>query len=383
LARGGYAPQHFTTPADFFSVLSQTAPELVVLDLSLGQSDAVEVMHQLREHGYRGKVLLVSGRDAITLADIQKVGAAHGLQMLPWLQKPFRPADLRKCLAADVDAIAAVPAGIPSDIRKVDLAEALHNNWLELWYQPKIALKTHTICGAEALLRVRHPQFGILPPASVLPRVGDPLYRPLTHFVITRAMSDWKFFADQGQPLRLALNVPASVVQAPDFIAMVRDALPKHPKFPGLIVEITEDEIISDPQQIREVATRLKLYDVCVAVDDFGTAYSSLSRLRDLPCAEVKLDRSFVFDCAADMQKKLLCKAAVELAHGFGLSICAEGVENEADRDALVEFGCDTAQGYLFARPMDVAIMARMLAAQGVDESRGSLCEERSRVTAA
>jgi EAL domain-containing protein (putative c-di-GMP-specific phosphodiesterase class I) len=305
----------------------------------------------------------MSGRDEGTLADINKVGMSHGLAMLPWLKKPFRPADLRERLVADADSAVKAPDSPRPQSRKIDLDEAIANDWLELWYQPKVDLKSQSICGAEALLRVRHPQFGVMLPICVLPPSGDPRYLPLTSFVVERAMSDWQYFCDEGHALKLAVNVPVSVVQSADFVTMVRKARPKHPKFPGLIVEITEDEMIRDPQRVREAATQLKLYDASLAVDDFGTAYSSLSRLSDLPCSEVKLDRSFVSGCADDSKKQLLCKAAVELAHGFGFTICAEGVETERDRRMLVEIGCDAAQGYLFGRPMTARMLAHILTA--------------------
>jgi EAL domain-containing protein (putative c-di-GMP-specific phosphodiesterase class I) len=150
-------------------------------------------------------------------------------------------------------------------------------------------------------------------------------------------------------------------MQAPDFIPGLRDALPKDPRFPGLIFEVTEDEVIRDPEWIREVASQLRLYNVSMSIDDFGTAYSSLSRLRDLPCAELKLDRSLVSGCSEDETKQKLCLAAIDQAHQFGASACAEGVENASDLRALIDMRCNTAQGFLFAKPVDPASFAKML----------------------
>jgi EAL domain-containing protein (putative c-di-GMP-specific phosphodiesterase class I) len=208
------------------------------------------------------------------------------------------------------------------------------------------------ICGAEALLRGHHPKHGIVSPAGLLPPAGDPLYRPLSHFVLRHAMADWMRLSEQQQPLKLAINVPVSVVHAPDFIDLVREILPRAAGFPGLVFEITEDEMIRDSDLIREAATQLGLYNVSMSIDDFGAAYSSLSRLKDLPFSELKIDRSFVANCATDKLNHSLCQVVTELGHRFDAKVCAEGVENAADLRALIDMGCDTAQGFLFARPL-------------------------------
>jgi EAL domain-containing protein (putative c-di-GMP-specific phosphodiesterase class I) len=213
-------------------------------------------------------------------------------------------------------------------------------------------------------LRARHPEHGVRPPAEFLPTTGDPLYQPLTGFVIRRAMTDWRRFAELGMQLKLSVNVPISVLHTPDFITLVRQHLPTDPTFPGLIAEVTEDEVIRDPEQVHEAATQLKLYNVTISIDDFGSAYSSLSRFLALPCSELKLDRSFVSDCSSDKLKRALCQTAIDLAHRFHIAVCGEGVENAEDLRALIDMGCDTVQGFLFARPMTADELVQMLGRQ-------------------
>ena len=355
LAAAGFDPFPFSNPIPFLARLKSSHPDLICLDLALGKSDAVEIIRHLEVLEFKGKVLLISGRDEAVLAEVQHIGTSHGLAMLPSLQKPFRANDLKTRLAADaiVKKSLTQPTETGTKLIPIDLGDALRNRWLELWYQPKIDLKSLSVCGAEALLRARHPQHGIISPAQLLPPASDPLYQPLSRFVVQQALVDWQWFADQGKALKLAVNIPVSVMHAPDFIDVAREALPKDPRFPGLIFEITEDDVIRDADAIYEIATQLKLYNIRLSIDDFGTAYSSLSRLRDLPCVELKLDRSFVSGCSADGAKQSLCVAAIELAHGYGLTVCAEGVETAEDLRTLIEIGCHTAQGYLFAKPMD------------------------------
>jgi EAL domain-containing protein (putative c-di-GMP-specific phosphodiesterase class I)/ActR/RegA family two-component response regulator len=371
LSSVGFVSHLFGAPAALFADLKRASPELIVLDLALGQSDAVEVIRHLETFHFKGKVLLISGRDHATLTEIQHIGERHGLTMLPAVQKPFRAADIKRSLAAADQTPEGAPpeepaAADPYEPKEahIDPAEAMRNSWLRLWYQAKIDLKTMSVCGAEALLRARHPELGLVAPTNFLPRGSSSIYQPLTKFVVLQAMADWVNFADDGHPLKLAINVPLSTLQLPSFVDLIRNALPKKPNFPGLIVEVTEGDMLLDPNGIREIATQLKLYNVGISIDDFGSAHSSLARLRDLPCVELKLDRSYVLGCATDGAKQSVCAATIELGHGFGLAVCAEGVENVEDLRTLISLGCRTAQGYLFSRPMDSPSFAKMLCAR-------------------
>lgn len=344
LRSSGFKPMTLSSSGEVEAALRDTIPQLIVLDLSLGDSDAIEVLRILDGTRFAGDVLLISGHDELTLEEVEQIGIRRGLNMAEPLRKPFRLEQLRERLdKVRRDVPARFDAG---------LAAALHNDWLELWYQPKIELRTRMLCGAEALIRLRHPQHGVVPPGTFLPSPGDPLYRPLTDFIVEKAMRDWRSFAAHKMTNRLAINVPASVLQRPDFVTHLRRHLPDDPRFPGLIVEITEDEAISDPELAREVAVQLKLYNVHVSIDDFGSGYSSLARLRELPFAEVKLDRSFVNGCAQDRTKRAMCEAVVDLARRFRITSVAEGVETTDDLQVLSEMGYDVAQGFLFARPM-------------------------------
>src|SRR6185437_12787021 len=191
-----------------------------------------------------------------------------------------------------------------------------------------------------------------LTPMDLLPPPGDPLYRPLSSFVMARSMEDWRLFAQKGYPLKIAINVPASVLGAPGFVEEVRKAIPYDQDFPGLLIEMTEDEIIANPRGIGEVMARLRLYNTTISIDDFGTAHASLSRVKDLPFSEIKLDRSFVAGCASDPIKYGLCQTVADLAHRFEATTCAEGIETIDDLKCLVNLGFDSGQGYLFAKPM-------------------------------
>jgi EAL domain-containing protein (putative c-di-GMP-specific phosphodiesterase class I)/CheY-like chemotaxis protein len=368
----GHLATAFENPSEFLSKVESDPPNLIILDLALGRSDAVEVIRKLESLNYQGDVILMSGRSGDILAEINRIGIAHGLSMLPPLNKPFRGTELQARLKSVPEKQSSGSSSqLPA--RQVDLGEALQKNWVELWYQPKIDLRTLSVCGAEALVRINHPEFGIISPGEFLPPSGDPLYGPLSRLVIATATSDWKKLAAQNVATKIAINVPASVLMTPDFVSNIREHLPQDSSFPGLVVEVTEDEVVRDVKTIHEVALQLKLSSVELSIDDFGTAHASLARLRDLPCTELKLDKSFVANCSSDEGKRKICQTVRDLAKRFNLTTCAEGVETAEDLKILTSMGFDAAQGYLFARPMTLASFTAMMLSEGLRTLKGEL----------
>jgi diguanylate cyclase (GGDEF)-like protein len=318
--------------------------------LSIVRPDAIDVMRSLTASRFTGKVLLISGHDAATIEDVRKIGERQGLTLLPTLRKPFRVEEFAVRLA-DVTPVA--------DASTFAFETALRNNWLELWYQPKFELNTMAFCGAEALIRSRHPEQGILLPSTFLPPAGSHLYRPLTDFIVQRSLADWSSMsalapAGSGWSVgRLSFNIPASILQTSAFVDNLLRQIPKQANFPGLTVEITEQEAFSDPERAREIAIQLRLHDILVSIDDFGAGNSNLARLSELPFAELKLDGSFVNGCAFDDRKHAMCRTVVDLALRNGMTTVAEGVETADDLSALRTMGFQMAQGFYLAEPME------------------------------
>ena len=178
LVMSGLEPRQFTDPMQFLAELKRSSPDLIMLDLALGDTDAIEVIRRLEVLKFTGRVLLISGRHEGALAEIESIGRSHGLHMLPSLQKPFRIAELKARLEFQPGRIAAKPQvsrDEPAAARRIDFAEALRSNWLEVWYQPKVDCRSLKICGAEALIRAQHPERGTISPIDLLPPAGDPL----------------------------------------------------------------------------------------------------------------------------------------------------------------------------------------------------------------
>jgi EAL domain-containing protein (putative c-di-GMP-specific phosphodiesterase class I) len=248
---------------------------------------------------------------------------------------------------------------------KIPLGEVLRRGWFELFYQPKIELKTMRLIGAEALVRARHPERGVLPPAVFLPGASEEDLLALTERVILSALGDWELFADNGVSMKFAVNVPVSAFVKLPIADMLREGRPKAANWPGLVLEVTEDEIINDLTLANDVATALQDHNCSLALDDFGAGYSSLARLRQLPFSELKIDRSYVMNCDSDRLNGGLCETIVDLGKRFGLKTVAEGIETTHESHKLQGIGCNVGQGYLFAKPMPkgqlIGLMRRRL----------------------
>jgi EAL domain-containing protein (putative c-di-GMP-specific phosphodiesterase class I) len=236
---------------------------------------------------------------------------------------------------------------------KVTLAKALKRGWLEVWYQPKVSLQTGNMIGAEGLIRLRHPELGVLGPGAFLPGAGEPEMLEMTKQVIITALRDWSDCAALGMPaINLAVNVPASAFVELPIAQIIRAERPKSDQWPGLILEVTEDQIVNDLKMANEVAIELREQRCSLAIDDFGAGYSSLGRLRQLPFSELKIDRAYVTDCHRDRVKEGMLESIIALARGFGLKTVAEGIETAHESHKLQGLGVAIGQGFLFAKPM-------------------------------
>ena len=240
-----------------------------------------------------------------------------------------------------------------------DLRNAVAGGEFVLHYQPKAAMATRRVEGAEALIRWQHPTLGLLYPDTFIPeaeRTG--LIEPMTVWVLEEALRQCRQWLDDGGPtgsgqLSVAVNLSTRSLLDADLPATVGSALARWDVPPHLLdLEITETIIMSDPDRARRVLAQLAAMGVTVSIDDFGTGYSSLAYLRDLPVDQLKIDRTFVQNMENDADNAVIVRAVVDLARNLGLGTVAEGVENQSTWEVLTELGCGSAQGYVLARPM-------------------------------
>ena len=208
------------------------------------------------------------------------------------------------------------------------------------------------LVGAEALVRARHPTRGVVAPFFFLPDANEDDLHKLTEQVILTALGDWDVFNQYGVAMKAAVNVPVSAFVKLPIPRMLKEARPRAANWPGMVLEVTEDQIINDLNLANDVADALRALNCTLALDDFGAGYSSLARLKQLPFSELKIDRSYVMNCDHDQLNAGLCETIVELSKRFGLKTVAEGIETVHESHKLQGIGCQIGQGYLFAKPM-------------------------------
>ena len=236
----------------------------------------------------------------------------------------------------------------------VELRSAIEHDEFELYYQPKRHLRSGLMTRAEVLLRWRHPRRGLLAPPAFIPlaeRTG--IIKPMTDWILDRALQQVREWQLGGAPVHVAVNVSAKSLQEqtlPHRVQALLDKWSVDPRF--LKIEITESSIMADPAHALAIMSMLQSMGVRLSVDDFGTGYSSLTHLRELPIDEIKIDKSFVLGMLTSEADAAIVRTVIDLAHNLGKQVCAEGVENPETLARLGEMGCDLAQGYWISRPV-------------------------------
>ena len=256
---------------------------------------------------------------------------------------------------------------------EADLRLALVRGELCLYYQPIVELATGRITGLETLVRWLHPVRGLLLPGAFLPVAeASDLMEPLERWVLRTAIGqaiEWQRAGTLRRPQVLNINVSARHLAAPGFLREIAAALAGSGLGPGSIaLELTETDLVRDTAQVAHAIAALRRAGVRVVIDDFGTAYASMSYLADFPVDGIKIDRAFVSVLDTDPSPRTrLAEAMVYMARGLGISAVAEGVETPAQAAALARMGCLYAQGYLFGRPLPASDAAELLAAGRVE----------------
>lgn len=235
-----------------------------------------------------------------------------------------------------------------------ELREAIINNELVAYYQPKIDIKTGKIKELEALVRWKHKVHGLVQPDDFIPMAEQTgLIKQLTLWILHESLMQCAKWNDEGFELRVSVNLSANDlmdVELPETITRTLNAHNVPPE--KLLLEITESAVMLDPNRALEVLTNLSTLGVRLSVDDFGTGYSSLSYLSKLPVSELKIDKSFVMGMENNSNNTVIVQATIDLGHNLGLEVVAEGVETASSISLLQPLGCDTLQGYYFTKPL-------------------------------
>jgi len=330
--------------------------DLVVCDLDMPEMDGIEFMRYMGQVASSAAIIINSSKGQSLLDSVAKMVQTNGLHLLGVIAKPTTKGKLEDLLSRykprqlSAAALVAKPKFKLAEI----LAGITQKQFLP-FFQPKIDFQSGRLLGAEVLARWDHPEHGLIYPTAFIKLLEhNNEIDSLTMQMLREAAIACRQWREHGMDLTVAVNislVSLGDTHLADRITQVVRAAGLDPEY--LILEITETAIMADMSSALENLTRLRMRGFGLAIDDYGTGFSSLQRLGQIPFTELKIDQSFVTACGDHPASRAIVESSIELAHRLDIKCVAEGVESQADWDDLKAMQCDVAQGYLIAKPMD------------------------------
>lgn len=340
----------------FQSVARLGGDEFAILTVNAGSADAV--LRQARQILETIEKPIVSGGYKLDTS------AAIGIALYPdhgnTVEMLIRHADVAMYVAkASKQKLVTYreeidPNSVSNLTLRGELRAAISNQDLEVHYQPKINLHSMELTSAEALIRWAHKERGNITPSNFIPIAEQTgLIHPMTELLINHSIKHFRHYIPSSHELGLALNLSVRSLNDTQLVHKIRQVLEKNnTRGDSITMEITESAILQDPQGAKQTLSQLADLGINIAIDDYGTGYSSLSYIKQLPIHEIKIDKSFVMDMTHNENDNIIVRATIDMAHDLGLKVTAEGVENIATWNKLIEYGCDYAQGFYISRAL-------------------------------
>jgi EAL domain-containing protein (putative c-di-GMP-specific phosphodiesterase class I) len=352
-----------STAADGYAALEivmapGAAIDIIISDLDMPGMDGLEFMRHVGEARIPVAIILASALESVLLDSVETMTRAYGVKILGVIQKPITPEKLAALIKLHLPA-PANPNLTQTDALSFtveEIVQGIRNDEFEPFFQPKVELASGRIKGAEALARWRHPQKGIVAPyAFVGPLEEHNLIDKLTWLMLSKAVDfccEWR--TESGLDVSVSINVSAKSLADVNFAERVIELVKcKSHDCRNIILEVTESAATTDIGHSLENLSRLRMKGFGLSIDDYGTGYSSLQQLARIAFTEIKIDQSFIRSAATKQAARTILESSIDMAKKLGIVTVAEGIETEKDWDLLRELGCDLAQGYLIAKPLE------------------------------
>jgi EAL domain-containing protein (putative c-di-GMP-specific phosphodiesterase class I)/HPt (histidine-containing phosphotransfer) domain-containing protein len=330
-------------------------PDLLLCDLTMPGMDGISFLRQVAAQGFLGNVIILSSVDNGVMKAAVNLAKAYGLNLLAALNKPLQQHELKNALARQRDSAPARKQYAKAAVLSLaELQQGLAEDCVEVFFQPKVSVLNKKVVGAECLARWRHPERGILGPLSFIPVLeAHGLINALTKVVLKKGAQQLALWAAQGHQLKIAVNVSMddlNQLDLPEEFETIVKTLAVNSE--QITLELTESRLMENLTVSLEILTRLRLKGFGLSIDDFGTGFSTMENLKQLPFTELKVDRAFVNGACQDEAARAILGSSIQLGKIFNLRLVAEGVENQQDWDLIAESGCDEVQGFFIAKPM-------------------------------
>ena len=328
--------------------------DVIVSDLDMPGMDGVEFIRHLGSRHLASALVLASGMDPALIGSVEAMARVQGLQVLGTLQKPIRQDELELALRHYIPYVRSDIESRPEAVTEELLRAAINAREIIAYFQPKVRIDDGRMAGAEVLARWPHPEHGMIEPSRFIPLAErDGLIEPLTWLMLESAMQQARCWHDAGRDWTLSVNLSLNHLEQTDVADRIAKLADEHGvPHERIVLEVTESLAAVKLAPILGNLARLRMKGFGVAIDDYGTGYSSLEQLSRIPFTELKIDRSFVTGASHRATLRTILGSSIELARQLKLESVAEGVETEADLQLLRELGCDLAQGQLISPPL-------------------------------
>jgi len=344
--QSGFSVTEINDPLLFERSYQDDEASLIILDLNMPGKDGIELLDFLATSRSKAQLMFVSGADRRVLGTMEKLAVSRGLNFAGVLEKPVNLSLLRQAFEDHAREFGVATVA--------DLDRALDSDQIKVAYQPKVDLKTGAVVGVEALARWNHSTLGPISPETFVAMAEDSgRITTLTQIVLNKALRATYDWSKLHPGLQLAVNLSPRLLSDAKLPDRILDTLKSRKVKPELLkLEITERSVMEDIELSMSVLSRIRLKEMDLSIDDFGTGSSSLVQLYRMPFGEIKIDKSFVMDMTQRREAEVIVNSIIQLGKSMELTIVAEGVEDRETLERLKSLGCDQAQGYFISRPV-------------------------------